>query len=140
RGYFWVAALLWLAGAVAGKFTIWQLADVVAAGTLLWCLYFALGFRAFSRGMQANGLGSILTLGLPALTYVLFMAGWPAVGAWLPPGSVYAALAGVALPIWIVGPILIGGLALVVSRHALMHCDVELRRWYELNHGQKIIE
>ena len=37
----------------------------LAAGVLLWCLYFALGFRAFSRGMQANGLGLVLTLVLP---------------------------------------------------------------------------
>src|SRR5262249_44948596 len=80
RGYFWVAGLLWLAATIAGQATIAQLAAAFAAGTLLWCLYFALGFRAFSQGQQANGLGSLLTLGVPAITDVLFVAGWPALG------------------------------------------------------------
>jgi hypothetical protein len=140
RGYFWVAGLLWLAGAIAGQISLEQLAAALASGTLLWCLYFALGFRAFSQGMQANGLGSLLTLGLPGLTYVLFMAGWPAVGGLLPPGCVYAAVKEPVLPLWIVAPLLIGGLTLVISRTALARCDAELRRWYEMNHGQKVVD
>jgi hypothetical protein len=140
RGYFWVAGLLWLAATIAGQATLAQLAGAFAAGTLLWCLYFALGFRAFSRGHQANGLGSLLTLGVPAITYVLFVAGWPAVGALLPPGSVYSAIHGDLRVAGLLGPILIAALALVVSRYALAHCDAELRRWYELNHGQKVMD
>ena len=38
----------------------WQVLAAVSAATLLWGLYFALGFWAFSRGLQANGLGSLL--------------------------------------------------------------------------------
>lgn len=140
RGYFWVACLLWLAATIAGQATIGQFAAAFAAGTLLWCLYFALGFRAFSQGQQANGLGTLLTLGVPAITYVLFMAGWPALAGLLPPGSVYSAIRGEVLTLWIVGPILIGSLALLVSRYALANCDAELRRWYDLNHGQKVVE
>jgi hypothetical protein len=140
RGYFWVAGLLWLAATIAGQTTLAQLAGAFAAGTLLWCLYFALGFRAFSQGHQANGLGSLLTLGLPAITYVLFVAGWPAIAALLPPGSVYSAIHGDLMAAWLAGAILIAALALLISRYALNHCDAELRRWYELNHGQKVME
>jgi hypothetical protein len=140
RGYFWVAGLLWVAGFWAGQFALWQLVAAVAAGIILWRLYFALGFRAFSQGMQANGLGSLLTLGLPALTYVFFMAGWRWLGGLMPPGSVYGAVADEPVPYWIVGPVLLGVFTLIISRYALVHCDAELRRWYELNHGQKLMD
>ena len=46
---------------------------------LVWCLYFALGFRAFARGQQANGLGMVLTVGLPLATIVLSHIGWTTV-------------------------------------------------------------
>ena len=77
RGYFAVALILWIAAAVAGRMGPAQLAASLASGAILWGLYFALGFRAFSRGMQANGLGSLLTLGLPILAVGLHRAGWP---------------------------------------------------------------
>src|SRR5207248_11572382 len=57
RGYFAVAVILWMAAGVAGKASIPQVLAALAAATVLWGLYFVLGFRAFSRGSQANGLG-----------------------------------------------------------------------------------
>ena len=125
---------------MAGQATPAQAAGALAAGIVLWAFYFALGFRAFSRGMQANGLGSLLTLGLPALTYVLYKAGVPAAGMFLPPGSIYSALAEPLSLLWIGGPLLLGTAALITSRHALAHCDGELRRWYDLNHGRMAVE
>src|SRR5262249_14731491 len=74
-GYFAVAVLLWLAGAVAGKIGPAQAGAALAAGVVLWGLYFTLGFRAFSRGLQANGLGLLLTVGLPLAAYGCYQAG-----------------------------------------------------------------
>ena len=69
----------------------------------------------------------------------LFVAGWPAVGALLPPGSVYSAIHGDLRVAGLLGPILIAALALVVSRYALAHCDAELRRWYDRHSGRKVM-
>src|SRR5262245_54827032 len=65
RGYFAVAMLLWSAALISGKATVFDVAGAVAAGVLLWGLYFSLGFRQFARGVQGNGLGMLLTVGLP---------------------------------------------------------------------------
>jgi hypothetical protein len=112
----------------------------LAVGALLWSLYFALGFRAFSRGQQANGLGSLLTLGLPGLTYVLYLAGLPMLAMLLPPGSVYSAVAEPLTLTWLVSPVLMGVAGLVIARSALARADAELRAWYDLNHGKKVAE
>jgi hypothetical protein len=53
----------------------------LGAGIILWGLYFALGFRAFCRGMQASTLGLTLTIGMPLLVYLLCQAGWPVIAA-----------------------------------------------------------
>lgn len=140
RGYFLVAALLWVAGAVAGRMTILQVAAALAGGGVLWLLYFALGFRAFTRGHQANGLGSLLTLGLPFVTWVLLRLQQPLLAGLLPPGAVYLAGAGQAMQSWLPGTILGLALMLAVTRWALRRGDAELRLWYEQHHGQKVIE
>src|SRR5262249_38089996 len=89
RGYFAVAVVLWAAAVAAGQVSVGQLLAATAAGVILWGLYFALGFRAFSRGLQANGLGLLLTVGLPALAYGFYRVGCPSLAALVPPGSVY---------------------------------------------------
>ncbi|HZT81369.1 MAG TPA: hypothetical protein VFA26_14160, partial [Gemmataceae bacterium] len=139
RGYFGVAALLWLAAVLAGKVAVLPALAALAAGVLLWAMYFALGFRAFTRGQQANGLGMALTLGLPLAAFACFQAGWPRLAALAPPGGVYGAAAGLAAPDWLPGALLAGGVALAVARHALARCDGELRRWYEQHHGRKVV-
>src|SRR5262249_29836723 len=93
RGYFAAALMLWGAAVVGGRMSLPQAAAAVAAAVLLWSLYFALGFRAFARGAQANGLGMLLTLGLPLAAFALGRAGWGAAASWLPPGMVYGAAA-----------------------------------------------
>jgi hypothetical protein len=140
RGYFFVAALLWFAAVLAGRIDLLQACGALAAGVALWGLYFALGFRAFSRGMQANGLGSILTMGLPLLVVGLARAGWPALAALVPPGSVFYAADGPRNAWWAAGTVLSAVLTLIWSRFALENCDRELRRWYELHHGSKILD
>ncbi len=139
RGYFAVALLLWGAATVAGQVSVGQCVVAVGAAVLLWALYFALGFRAFSRGMQANGLGMGLTVGLPLLAFAFYRLGCPLLGALLPPGAVYSAGTVGPSPVWLAGPILIAGATLLTARRSLLQCDVELRRWYDRHHGSKVV-
>jgi hypothetical protein len=139
RGYFAVALLLWGATLAAGRMSAGQAGLAVGSAVLLWGLYFALGFRAFSRGHQANGLGMLLTVGLPLGAFALASLGWPVLGELLPPGMVYRAGAGRASALWLAGPVLVAGLTLAVARRALFSCDAELRRWYERHHGRKVM-
>lgn len=136
RGYFGVAILLWLAVAAAGQAHPAHVVNALAAGVLLWGLYFALGFRAFTSGAQANGLGILLAVGLP-LAAVLLWRLHPLLGALTPPGAVYAATQW-PMAAWFLGPVLIGLAALTVASRARQSCDAQLRRWYSLHHGQKV--
>ncbi len=138
RGYFMVALLLWSAALISGQAGLDRVLAAVAAGVLLWALYFALGFRSFSRGTHANGMGMLLTVGLPLAAIGLYRLGWPLLGSLLPPGSVYGAtaLTGVA---WALGPMLAALLALVLARRGMQHCDDHLRRWYDRNQGRQVM-
>lgn len=140
RGYFLVAVALWAAAAVTQRLTLGQVAAALTVGGVLWGLYFTLGFRAFSRGHQANGLGAVLTLGLPFLAWVLFGTRLAVVAGFLPPGSVYSVSAGRPPLYWLPGTVLAAALILVVTRHALTSCDAELRQWYERHHGRKVLD
>src|SRR5262249_23461906 len=108
RGYFLTAVILWSAALIAGKMSVLQFVAVLTASVTLWTLYFTLGFRAFSRGMQANGLGSLLTLGLPVLTFALYQADWEKAAILVPPGSVYSAAASPPTLWWLLGPAISG--------------------------------
>jgi hypothetical protein len=138
RGYFGVAIILWLAGAWAGRLSWHQLALACSAGVILWCGYFVLGFRAFSRGHHSNGLGTFLTLGVPLFLYAFLQAGWLPLASLLPPGSVYLAAWQTPAWYWSIGPLLVGVGTLALARHSLERCDAELHRWYEAHHGTKI--
>jgi hypothetical protein len=140
RGYFAVATILWLAAACGGRATWPQVLASAAAGVLLWGMSFALGFRAFARGRQANGQGSLLTLGLPLLAFGLARAGWPALSALTPPGSVFFALAGTPSWGWLPGPLMMGTVALWVMRRSLNRCEADLRGWYDRHHGQRLLD
>lgn len=135
RGYLVIAAMLWLAGAVAGRLAPQQALAAASAGVLLWGLYFTLGFRAFSRGLHANGLGMVLTVGLPLLVLAADRLGWSAIAAMLPPGVVYSAAAdsvGIAVAL---GTTIGAGVALVTARQTLLDGDAQLRRWYDRHAG-----
>ncbi|MFL5341814.1 MAG: hypothetical protein ACJ8F7_16840 [Gemmataceae bacterium] len=140
RGYFFVAVILWSALGIAGRATVPQVLAAAATGGLLWTFSFALGFRAFSRGVHANGLGMLLTIGLPLLAIVLIRSHIPVVASLLPVGAVYEALTGGPTLLWLAGPVLTAGLTLAVARSARRHCDAELRAWYDRNQGIKVLD
>lgn len=133
RGYLFLAAGLWLAAVVGGRLTLLAALAALASAVLLWALYFALGFRAFARGQAANGLGMLLTLGLPLATVALARVG---LGSWLPPGMVHAAGTG-QIP-WM-GALLAAALTLWIARQSLSECDARLRLWYDSHHGAKVV-
>ncbi len=139
RGYLFVAVLLWAAAVAAGQASILQAAAALAAAGLLWSLYFALGFRAFSRGRQANGLGLLLTLGAPLLAYVAYRGRFGSLADFIPPASVYSAAACGPGLLWAIGPIITAIITLALGRLALARCVPELRRWYEQHHGHKLM-
>jgi hypothetical protein len=139
RGYLGVALLLWTAAVIAGRLPLAQMSVALASAVLLWSLYFVLGFRAFSRGVQASGLGLLLTVGLPLAAYVLTCLGGSHLGALLPPGLVYSAHASIGSLSWLLGPLLLAELTLVLARRSLGACDRQLRSWYDRHHGQKVM-
>jgi hypothetical protein len=138
RGYFALAAILWIVDAASGSVSIGATLLAASAGVVLWGLYFALGFWAFARGVQANSLGLVLTLVLPLATFVAYRLGFTGLAACLPPGSLFFAdRFGLG---WLIGPIAAGLTTLVVARLALARCDPSLRRWYDRHHGVKVVE
>lgn len=139
RGYFAVALLLWVAGWAGGRLTAGEAVTAAAAGVLLWGLYFALGFRAFARGAQANGLGLLLTVGLPLAAHALYRVGWPVAGGWLPPGLVYRVAAGPADVATVLAAAGVAAVTVAVARRSLAECDARLRRWYDAHHGSKVM-
>lgn len=135
RGYMLVAAVLWAALAVSGRATPAQVLASVAAGVVLWSFSFAVGFGAFSSGMQANGLGSMLTLGMPLAAAALIRTGVPAFGSLVPPGAVYTALTKPASLGWLPGPLLVGMATVWLIRRVVGRCEGHLRAWYDRNQG-----
>src|SRR5262249_4372300 len=128
RGYFALAGILWLVSAITGQATAAQTLSAVAAGAILWGLYFVVGFWAFSRGIQANQLGVAMTLLVPLATFVMCKLGFVELATILPPGSLFFAnRAGAA---WLIGPCLAGLATLALGRWTLDRCDLSLRRWY----------
>lgn len=139
-GYLAAALVLWVAAWMSGRINAAQVALSLSTTVLLWCLYFALGFRAFSHGKQANGLGSFLTLGLPLLVYACSRLPWPALADAIPPGMVFRA--GVSprpSTCFLAGAILTGLLAVTLTRQSLASCDDDLRHWYDENAGSKVL-
>jgi len=135
RGYMTVAAILWAAILLSGRATPAQVSASVAAGVLLWGFSFVVGFGAFSSGMQANGLGSLLTLGFPVLAAALTQTGVPTLAALLPPGAVYAALTGPPSLAWLPGPLITGIATVWLAQRVTGRCESHLRVWYDRNQG-----
>ena len=103
---------------LAGRLSVEQALAAAAGSVLLWALYFTLGFRAFSRGLHANGLGMLLTVGLPLLVLAADRLDWPGLAKALPPGMIYGAAAdsgGVAAA---VGAVIAAGVTIATARRA----------------------
>src|SRR5262245_44163516 len=139
RGYLLVAIILWLAMGIAGHATSLQIAMALMAAAVLWGFSFAVGFRAFSRGVHANGLGTMLTLGFPILTGAFVALKIPLLASLMPPGAVYQALATRPSVAWLPGPILLTILTLVIATAARRHCVCELRAWFDGNQGRNVL-
>jgi hypothetical protein len=135
RGYMIVAGLLWLAMLFSGRATPEQVFLSIAAAAILWSFSFSVGFATFSSGRQANGLGLLLTLGLPLASAGLIRTGIPVLSAFLPPGAVYSSLATTPSWTWLPGPILVAIATLWLSRSVLIRCETRLRSWYDANQG-----
>jgi hypothetical protein len=139
RGYLLVAVILWLAMGIAGRATPLQIAMALTAAAVLWGFSFAVGFRAFSRGVHANGLGTMLTLGLPILAGGLIALRLPLLPSLLPPGAVYQALATEPSVAWLPGPMIVTVLTLTIAVSARRHCIRDLRAWFDGNTGRKVM-
>jgi hypothetical protein len=139
RGYFAIAMLLWLAAAFAERITWIQALAGMSAGVILWGFYFTLGFRAFSRGTQANQLGMVLTILLPLVTCLLAKNDCQLLATLLPPGSVYFGATETPSLWWMIGPLSIGVFTLVLARNALLQCVRQLHLWYDKNHGVNVV-
>jgi hypothetical protein len=140
RGYFLLAMFLCLAAALAGRITWVQCLAAMAAGVILWAVYFALGFRAFARGTQANQLGMVLTLLVPIATALLAHSEWQMLAVLLPPGSIYFGATSSPNLWWLIGPLSAGAVTLLYARRAQLHCDARLRAWYSHNHGMNVVD
>ena len=131
---------MWLAAAIGGRITWLHALAGLTAGIILWGFYFTLGFRAFSHGVQANRLGTILTLLLPLATYLLAQTDWARLAELLPPGSVYFGATAATDWWWMMGPLGVGLTTLLLARHTLGQCDTDLRAWYDRHHGFSAVE
>jgi hypothetical protein len=140
RGYFVVALVLWTALLLAQRASALQILAALAAAVILWSLYFTLGFRAFSRGLQANALGLALTLGLPLLTCLLYGSNLGSLAVLVPPGSVYSPILSLDQASWLPGCLGAGLVSLALARSSKRDCVEDLRRWYDRHHGQKSLE
>jgi hypothetical protein len=90
--------------------------------------------------MQANNLGMILTVGLPLITILLCRMNLEILATWVPPGGVYLPATSPVTLAWLPGPLAAGWLALLIGRETQQHCVDDLRRWYDVHHGQKTME
>jgi hypothetical protein len=136
-GYLAVAVLLWAAAGYAGLTSVPQLFAALAASLVLWLGYFAVGYWSFARGLQANGLGSLLTLGLPLVAWLLHQTVAPSAVHLAPPGLVYGGLTRGAEPLWWLCLLAYAGAGIGLLLYTHRHCDRWLRRWYDRNQGKK---
>ena len=138
RGYLLVAALLWLALGLSGKAAPAEALASVAGGAVLWCFFFAVGFRGFSTGNQTSGLASLLVLGSPLLLAALLKVGQSDLANLVPTGLVYLPFDGGLRPTWFASYLLYSAATVGLTRYGLARCDGSLRRWYDLNQGLKM--
>ena len=140
RGYFVIALMMWGALLYAGQLSVGQFLASLAAGVILWNFSFVIGFFCFSTGRQANGIGSLLTLGLPLLTVLGMKLQSPFLASLTPPGAVFVSMAEPPNCIWAVGPTLIACFTLWLGQRSLSKCDGNLRSWYDVNHGVRMVD
>jgi hypothetical protein len=137
RAYLFIAAVLWLALAAAGRVAWYEALAAALGGAALWAFSFAIGFRAFSSGNQAGGVASLVTLGLPFLLFALLRANLTVAAAFVPTAACYLPLAAGITWYWAAGLALTLAAAAWMTRRGLAVCETELRTWYDANEGRK---
>ena len=137
RGYLAIAAVLWCALAVAGRMAWYDALAAAAGGAALWAFSFAVGFRAFSGASQANGVASLLTLGVPMLLFALLRAGFDTLAAFVPTAACYLPASNGVTWSWAAGFALLVVVTVWLTRRGLARCEGELRTWYDANQGKK---
>ncbi|MFO0937746.1 MAG: hypothetical protein U0798_14680 [Gemmataceae bacterium] len=140
RGYFFAAAILWLALGISGNNSWLDVLGAYLGAIVLFALSFAVGFRSFTKGNQSNGIASLMTLGFPALLAIMvrFVGDGPA--SLLPHGWCYIPLRS-GLSLWWLAGISVGAiLAYGLIRTSLRNCVADLQTWYDQNHGRKTAE
>lgn len=135
RGYMIIGMFLVVVCAISGRVNVPQAFAAVLAMGLLWGVSFTLGFAAFSSGIQANGLGSMLTLGVPSLVVVCIKFNLPIVAGLFPPGAIFLAMVEPLTVTWFLGPTVLAIGAVVLAQKIRHRCEGDLRRWYDLNQG-----
>lgn len=135
RGYLGVALMLLTAMLFGGRIDWTQAVACLAAIAVLWGASFVAGFGAFGSGMQANGLGTLMTVGLPILGALFIRANAPAMAACIPSGAVTVALTEPLHWTWFLGPLGVGAATIVLAGRVRRDCEGGLRRWYDLNQG-----
>ncbi len=135
RGYLFIAMFLWIALLLAHRIDVLQFLASLAMGAIFWGMVFTIGFRAFSTGVQANRFGSLMTLGLPLLTYAAFRMQYDFLACLLPPGAIFHALTDRPDWLWAIGPISLSLLTLFLEKKSMNSCDANLRDWYNRRHG-----
>jgi len=135
--YLYIAALLWVSLAVAGRVAWYEAVAAAAGGAALWAFSFAVGFRAFCTGNQASGVASLLTLGLPVLLFALLRGGYDTAAAFVPTAACFLPLKTGLTWTWAAGLTLTATTAAILTRRGLARCGTELRAWYDANQGRK---
>lgn len=136
RGYFFAAAILWLALGISGRNTWPNVLAVIAGGALFWGLLFAVGFQSFAKGRQTNGIATLMTIGLPVFLVLSFRMGYGEWAGVIPTGWCYVPLrSGMDVP-WIVGMTCGAILTATLLRNGIRDCKRNLQTWYDRHHGQ----
>lgn len=135
RGYFLVAVMLWAAQVIAQPSTFLACLAALATGTVVWGLYFAVGFRAFTRGSNGANLGLALTVWMPLVAFGLYTRLSPNLAALIPPGSVYCTSSSGPGLYPALGITLAALLALYIGRRALGDCQSNLQTSYARQSG-----
>lgn len=142
QGYFALAVLLWTVYAFFGPplVSVFDVLASVAAGIVLWGLYFTVGFQAFTRGTQSNNLGMLLCFGLPVLAIVCPLVNCRELLVLTPPGAVFDPCSGRMAVLWVPSVLLSGLATLVLAKTAQERCESELRAWFTQHHGANVVE
>ena len=140
RGYLVVGCILWAALAISGINTWGESIAALVGALSLWAFSFAVGFRAFARGNQSNGIASIITIGFPMIVFLCRRLDHGEWANFIPTGLSFTPLRDGVTWEWVIGLSLTLGYSAWLLRRGLARCDADLRMWFDRNQGTKSVE